>query len=105
MQTLYVYDMITGGSISKANRYLVGTGTISTDGSVGSIGALKQKIITARYHLVEEFENFFFIPYDNYHNDGIDYEELLSSKNYEKRLKVVIVQNFGDAIAALKGGN
>lgn len=94
MQAIYVYNVITGGEIAK-DKYLVGTGTISNDGSVGEIGGIKQKIITANIYL----SDYFFVPVANY-------EEALEAYNDLKNphFELVKVTTFEDAINALKTG-
>lgn len=67
LQTLAIYDMLTEEDITHGKK-IAGTGTINNDGSVGYIGGVKQKIITAYENNVDVF----FIPYlgdvsaDNY---------------------------------------
>ena len=68
LQTLAIYNMLTPEDITKG-RMVAGTGTINYDGSVGYIGGVKQKIVTAYLNDVDVF----FIPnldddyyYDNY---------------------------------------
>jgi len=83
LQTLYVYNILIAEDITRGLR-IAGTGTIDYDGSVGYIGGVKQKIMTAYFAGVDVF----FIPYldagysaDNYMEAvrvceaaGIDYE-------------------------------
>ena len=92
MQAIYVYNAITGGNLVK-DKYIVGTGTISSDGSVGAIGGIKQKVVTASIYLTD----YFFV-------DAYDYDEAL--KQYESlknpSFKLVKVEEFKDAINVLK---
>jgi PDZ domain-containing protein len=46
MLTLAVYDRLTEQDLTRGHR-IAGTGTISTDGSIGRIGGIKQKTIGA----------------------------------------------------------
>ncbi len=68
LQTLAIYNMLVEEDITKGLK-IAGTGTINYDGSVGYIGGVEQKIITAYLNKVDVF----FIPflsdtytYDNY---------------------------------------
>ena len=92
MQAIYVYNAITGGELAK-DKYLVGTGTISTDGSVGEIGSIKQKIITASIYL----SDYFFVASKNY-NEALDVYNDLKNPSF----KLVKVEKFEDAIKALQ---
>lgn len=68
LQSLHIYAQLLEYDITHGLK-IAGTGTISYDGSVGYIGGVKQKVITAYYSNVDVF----FIPfldanyaYDNY---------------------------------------
>ena len=93
MQTLYIYDSITNYSISKDN-YLLGTGTISTDGTIGKIGGVSQKVMTANYYLVD----YFFVPKDNY-SEALEKYNTLKDPSF----KLVSVETIEDAINAIGG--
>ena len=95
MQTLYVYDAITKGSIINT-KYVLSTGTISRNGNVGEIGGIKQKIMTAHYYQCE----YFFVPSANY-DDALSQYNTLKDPSYQ----LVKVDTIEDAINALKGGN
>ena len=94
MQAIYVYNVITGGELVK-DKYLVGTGTIDNDGTVGAIGGVKQKLITADIYLAD----YFFIDDENYDEALEAYESLK-----EPSFKLVKVEKFEDAIIALQEG-
>lgn len=86
LQTLYIYANLLEEDITSGLK-IAGTGTIAYDGSVGYIGGIRQKVITAYYANVDVF----FVPYlnPNYEYDnyleavrvckelGIEYEEWL----------------------------
>ena len=68
LQTLSIYNMLVTEDLTKGLK-IAGTGTITYDGSVGYIGGVEQKIITAYLNKVD----LFFRPsldddyyYDNY---------------------------------------
>lgn len=86
--SLAVIDKLTTGDLSGSN-FVAGTGTIDSDGKVGSIGGITHKIFAAH----EAGANVFLVPADNCdeaksaHEDGID---------------LVRVENLGGAVDALK---
>jgi PDZ domain-containing protein len=86
--SLAVIDKLTTGGLS-GDRFVAGTGTINSDGKVGSIGGITHKILAAH----EAGATVFLVPADNCdeaksaHQDGID---------------LVKVNKLGDAVDALK---
>jgi len=61
MYTLAVIDVLTPDDITKGHR-IAGTGTISSDGSVGAIGGVRQKVEGAAAAGAE----YILVPKDNY---------------------------------------
>jgi PDZ domain-containing protein len=96
MQALYVYNELTELDITKGYK-IAGTGTIDVDGNVGSIGGVKQKILTAYANDID----IFFVPnlsdseFDNY-NQALEMYNTLSTT-----MKLVPVDSFEDALAYL----
>ena len=86
--SLAVIDKLTTGDLS-GSKFVAGTGTITADGKVGSIGGITHKILAAH----EAGATVFLVPADNCeeaksaHEDGID---------------LVKVENLGGAVDALK---
>jgi len=60
MFSLAIYDTLTPGSLT-GDKVVAGTGTIDTDGTVGPIGGIQQKIVGAR----EAGAQLFLVPKDN----------------------------------------
>ncbi len=92
MQTISVYNAIIPEDITHGKR-IMGTGTISLDGSVGKIGGIEQKVAT-----VDLYDgDIFFLPESNY-------EE--AKKMYDKIKKpsfdLVVVNDFTEAIQYLE---
>lgn len=88
MVTLAVYDAITEVDIT-GGLTIVGTGTISLDGTVGSIGGVEYKIKGA----VKKKADIFFVPV------GENYEEakkLVDDNNYD--ITLVPVSSFEEAL-------
>lgn len=103
MQSLYVYDQLTEASLAQGLK-IAGTGTINTDGSIGYIGGVRQKIITADINDID----IFFIPYLS-DDESDNYIEALRTYNtLDTDMILVGVYNFQDIIdylEALKSGD
>lgn len=61
MFTLEIYNQLTPGDLTKGHR-VAGTGTINAEGTVGSIGGVKHKIVAADRKDAE----IFIVPVKNY---------------------------------------
>lgn len=91
MLTLTIYNAISGEDIIKG-RNISGTGTISSDGSVGQIDGVKYKIIGAAKNKMD----IAFVPSSNY-------EEAIETKEkYNYNIEIVKVDTFDEAIEYLK---
>lgn len=91
--TLSIIDELTPGELTGGHRIAV-TGTMQTDGSVGPIGGVQQKVVAARKAKAE----LMLVPVDNY-------DEALAKAGTS--IKLVAVKNLDEALAALSefGGN
>ena len=94
MQTLYIYNALSEQDITK-DRMIAGTGTIRIDGSVGSIGGVREKVFTAH----EAGVDIFFVPTGSNHEDAI--KALDSLRN--PTMDIVAVETFEEALAYLEG--
>ena len=94
MQTLSVYSEITGFDYTYG-RKIAGTGTISVDGTVGKIGGVSQKIVTA----IHNNADIFLCPAENYEEALATY---LKTPNHEKMI-LIKVSTFEEAINSLGG--
>lgn len=92
MMTLMVYNALTNQDLTHGKK-VVGTGTISLDGTVGEIGGVKYKLMGA----VKEKAEIFLVPEENY-QEAI---ELKEKKGYN--IDVVSVKTLQDAIDYLEG--
>lgn len=92
LQTLAVYNAITTDDVTKGKK-IMGTGGISLDGTVSSIGGEKQKVITANLYTAD----IFFIPEENYQTAKQQYD-LMEEVSYE----LVSVKTFNDVLNYLK---
>ena len=93
MQALFVYNELIETDLAQGLK-VAGTGTISLDGSVGYIGGIEQKIITASINNID----IFFVPHlSDSHNDN--YIEALKVYNtLETDMILVGITSFQDAV-------
>ncbi|MDD2435420.1 MAG: hypothetical protein PHO63_04115 [Bacilli bacterium] len=92
MTAISIYDRLIKEDLTHGKR-IVGTGTIDRNGSVGSIGGIKYKILGA----VKEGAEIFITP------NGSNYEEAMELKkenNYD--IEIIGVSTFDEAIEYLK---
>jgi PDZ domain-containing protein len=92
MLTLAIYDALMEKDMTSGKK-IVGTGTIEFDGSVGSIGGVKYKLLGAE----KAKADIFFIPEENYEEAKEVYTK------YKLKLKLVPVKTFDDVINYLNG--
>ena len=90
IMALSIYNAITEGDITKGNK-IVGTGTISRDGTVGEIGGVNYKLASA----VKEGATVFICPNDNYD------EVMEEMEKYNYNIKIINVATFDEAIEKL----
>lgn len=91
MLTLTIYNAINDEDIIK-NRKIAGTGTISSDGTVGEIDGVKYKIMGAARDKVDVV----FVPTANYE------EAVMVNNKYKYNLNIVRVDSFKETIEYLK---
>lgn len=92
MMALMTYNSITKQDLTHGKK-IVGTGTISLDGTVGAIGGVKYKLMGA----VSEKADIFLVPADNY-EEALDVKK---EKGYN--IDIVSVNTLQDAIDYLEG--
>ena len=91
MLTLTIYNAISDYDIIKG-RNISGTGTISSDGSVGEIDGVKYKIMGA----YKDGMDIVFVPSSNY-------EEAIETKDkYNYDIEIIKVDTFDEAVEYLK---
>lgn len=91
MLTLTIYNAISGEDIIKG-RNISGTGTISSDGSIGEIDGVKYKIMGAAKNNMD----IAFVPSNNY-------DEAIETKDkYNYDIEIVKVDTFDEALEFLK---
>ena len=92
MLTLAIYDKLTDGDLTNGLK-IVGTGTISSDGTVGEIGGVKYKLNGA----VKAKADLFLVP------KGDNYKEALKEKeknDYDIEIKAI--GTFDEAVSYLE---
>jgi Lon-like protease len=92
MFSLAIYDMLTPGALT-GGRNIAGTGTISTDGTVGAIGGIQQKIAGA----YRDGARIFLVPAE-------DCSEAVGSQ-FADSVELVKVSTLDDAVKALRAIN
>lgn len=97
MQSLYVFDRLTEKDYSYGLK-IGGTGTIDVFGNAGSIGGVRQKIITAIGNNID----IFFIPHLSESENDNYIKALQTMEEFESDMILVGVANFDDAISYLQ---
>ncbi len=103
MQSVYIYNQLTELNLGLGLK-IAGTGTMSIDGSVGAIGGIKQKIITADINNID----IFFAPHLS-DDESDNYVEALKTYNtLDTDMVLVGVSSFQEVIdylLALESGD
>jgi PDZ domain-containing protein len=87
MYTLGIIDLLTPGDLTHGH-VIAGTGTMSPDGSVGSIGGIRQKVVAAEAAGAE----IMLVPVNNY-------EEALTAPRQD--MELISVTTVDEALSAL----
>lgn len=90
MFALEIIDRLLPEDLTKGHR-IAGTGTILSDGRIGSVEGIKQKVIGAERAGIE----YFLVPQGNYDE----------ATSYAKEMKVISVNTLDDALNFLKSLN
>ncbi len=95
MLTLAIYDKLTKGDLTNGLK-IVGTGTISSDGTVGEIGGVKYKLNGA----VKAKADLFLVP------KGDNYKEALKEKEeHDYDIEIKAIGTFDEAVEYLENMN
>lgn len=101
MFTLETYSQLTGKDL-RHGREVAGTGTIEQDGSVGQIGGVEKKVVSAS----KEGADVFIVP-DSGSKKAADNNYLAAKQTAEKlktKMKIVPVKTVQEAIDYLQTG-
>lgn len=91
MLTLTIYNAISGEDLIKG-RNISGTGTISSDGTVGEIDGIKYKIMGA----AKDNMDIAFVPSNNYE------EAVATKEKYNYDIEIVKIDTFDEAVEYLR---
>ncbi|MFD2443406.1 SepM family pheromone-processing serine protease [Bacillus sp. CGMCC 1.16607] len=97
MFTLEIYNQLTKEDFTKGYQ-IAGTGTISSDGTVGPIGGIEQKIVAADKVGAE----IFFAPNEKGAADSNYKAAVKTAKDIHTKMKIIPVDTFEDAVAYLE---
>lgn len=103
MLAIGLFEESGNEDFSDGGFYIIsGTGTMEADHTVGSVGAIRDKLLTAERHGVD----YFFVPGDRdrffYEGTGNEEEALHLAKELGLRLEVVPVDTLEEAINFLQ---
>lgn len=87
MFTLAIIDQLDPTDLTRGYT-IAGTGTISPDGTVGPIGGVREKVVTAE----RDGAQYFFSPMEN----------AADARKAAKKIKVVPISTLGDALRFLR---
>lgn len=96
LQTLSIFNRLQERDYTSGLK-ICGTGTMDTQGNVGAIGGIKQKVITASNNNVDVF----FCPKANEEEGVLAYNSL--SKKKREKMDFVVVETFSDVTSYLRG--
>ncbi|MFW6298072.1 MAG: S16 family serine protease [Bacillota bacterium] len=94
MQTLYIYNALSEEDLTE-DTVIAGTGSIRADGTVGSVGGVREKVWTAHKRDVDVF----FVPEGTNHDAALEAEREIGGTG----MTIVEVETFDDALEYLKG--
>lgn len=93
MQTLSIYNQLLNDNV-VGDKKIAGTGTIETDGTIGAIGGVAQKVYTAYTCNA----SIMIVSSDNYNEAKEMYDKLGIKEN---EMKLISVSNFNEVITCL----
>lgn len=102
MYALQIYTQLTKQNLRNGSE-IAGTGTISSDGTIGRIGGIDKKVVAAS----KEGATIFFAPDDtldpvvkkNYPHLQTNYEEAVkTAEKIDTEMKIIPVKQFQDAL-------
>jgi Lon-like protease len=97
MFSLEIYNQLTKEDLTKGYK-IAGTGTISSDGTVGKIGGIEQKVVAADKAGAE----IFFAPNGNDEKDSNYQNAVLTAKDIHSNMEIVPINTFDEAIDYLE---
>ena len=97
MFSLEIYNQLT--KVDLTNGYkIAGTGTISSDGTVGRIGGIEQKIIAAD----KAGADIFLAPHENGSENSNYRAAVKTAKDIDSSMKIIPINDFDEAVDYLE---
>ncbi|WP_338451946.1 SepM family pheromone-processing serine protease [Niallia oryzisoli] len=97
MFSLEIYNQLTELDLTKGYE-IAGTGTIATDGTVGKIGGIEQKVIAADHAGAD----IFLAPNENGAKDSNYQAAVLTAKDIGTDMKIIPINSFDEAVDYLE---
>jgi Lon-like protease len=97
MFSLEIYNQLIKEDLTKGYK-IAGTGTIDSDGTVGRIGGIDQKVVAAHKANAE----IFLAPFENGAKDSNYQLALQTAKDIGTSMKIVPINNFEEAVDYLE---
>lgn len=97
MFSLEIYNQLTKEDLTSGYK-IAGTGTISSDGTVGKIGGIEQKVVAADKAGAE----IFFAPNGNGEKDSNYQNAIVTAKDIHSKMEIVPINTFDEAIDYLE---
>ncbi|MDZ5470679.1 SepM family pheromone-processing serine protease [Bacillus sp. 31A1R] len=96
MFSLEIYNQLTKVDLTRGYE-IAGTGTISSDGRVGRIGGIEQKVIAADNAGAE----IFLAPYEDGADDSNYHAAVKTAKDIKTKMKIVPANTFDEVVEQL----
>lgn len=96
MFSLEIYNQLVKEDLTRGYQ-IAGTGTIDSNGNVGSIGGIEQKIVAADKSGAE----IFFAPNENGAVDSNYHAAVETAKDIKTKMKIVPIDTFDEAVKYL----
>ncbi len=97
MFSLEIYNQLVKEDLTKGYK-IAGTGTITSDGTVGRIGGIEQKIVAAD----RAGADIFLAPNENGAKDSNYVAAVKTAKEIDSKMKIVPINQFDEAIQYLE---
>jgi Lon-like protease len=96
MFSLEIYNQLTKEDLTRGYN-IAGTGTITSDGIVGPIGGIEQKIVAAD----KVGADIFFAPNENGEKDSNYNAAIKTAKDIKTKMKIIPIDTFDEAVEYL----
>lgn len=93
MFSLEIYNQLVEEDLTRGYK-IAGTGTINSDGTVGRIGGIEQKIVAAD----KAGADIFFAPFEDGAADSNYEAAITTAKDIKSKMKIIPVNTFNEAV-------